>query len=114
MLSAGALVIAFLVSYVFKLLFLGREDLSLWSGFYINTLWFHETCVLTLLLAGSFAIQRGFSLRATRNVTGDRADPPAPDRTLRWHRRAGWTAVVSAVVGWLSACVVLTGMYQRL
>ena len=53
MLSGAGLVGFFLTSYVFKLTFLGREDMSLWSPYAVWVLRFHETCVLVMLVAGS-------------------------------------------------------------
>ena len=114
MLLAAWLVVAFLVSYVFKVAFLGHEDLSTWSAFYVQTLRLHETCVLAMLLAGAVALTRARRMRGSRNVTHDPADPPAPASTARWHRRAGWTGVVGALAGLATAGIVLSGMYARL
>ncbi len=52
-------------------------------------------------------------LRRTRNATHDPGDPPAPTRLASWHRRAGWAAVTAAGLGFVSAALVLAGMYQR-
>ena len=114
MLTSAWLVVAFLVSYVFKVMLLGREDLAVWSNVYVQTLRFHETCVLVMLVAGAIAITRARRMRGTRNVSRDPAVAPAPESIVKWHRRAGWTAVVGAVAGLLSAGVVLVGMYARL
>ncbi len=114
MLTAMALVVAFLVAYPVKVVILGREDLSVWSTAAVRTLYFHETCVVVMLIAGIFALTRAWRLRNTRAVTRSAEDPPAPETTLRWHRRAGWVGVVGAVLGLLSAGFVLAGMYARL
>lgn len=114
MLTGAWLVAAFLVSYGLKVAFLGREDLSVWSAFQVHTLRLHETCVLAMLVAGSVALTRVRRMRGSRNVTRDPADPPAPESTARWHRRAGWTGVIGALTGLASAGVVLAGMYARL
>jgi uncharacterized membrane protein YozB (DUF420 family) len=108
------LVVGFLVSYPFKLLLLGPEDLSLWSGFFRWTLRFHELCVMTMLIAGGVALQRARSMRDTRNVTRAEGDVAAPLGTVRLHRRAGWTGVVGSLLGLLSAALVLAGMFQRM
>ena len=113
MLSCAGLVGFFLLSYVFKLVFLGREDMSVWSPYAVWVLRFHETCVLLMLLAGFFAARRGVALAGTRNVTLDPADPVASPERARGHRNAGMLAVVAAVLGLLSAAVVLFDMYQR-
>ena len=112
--TCAALIGAFLLSYVVKLALLGREDLPNWEPFYVNTLRFHEACVLTMLVAGSVAFTLARRMRGSRNVTRAASDPPADPDALRWHRRAGRTGVVSAVAGLLSAAVVLFGMYARL
>lgn len=113
MLSAIALVGAFILSYLVKLAVLGREDLSIWSPAAINTLRFHETCVLAMVVGGALAGARAWRMRRSRNVTRDPADAPAPATVVRWHRRAGWTAVVGAALGFVSAAFVLLGMYAR-
>ena len=110
---AGALVGLFLVAYVFKLVFLGREDMSSWSTYAVWTLRFHETCVLVMLIAGGLAMQRGMCLARTRNVTCEPADAPADPALPARHRRPGQVAVIAAVLGVLSAGVVLFDMYQR-
>jgi len=101
MLGAASLVALFLVSYVAKVGLLGREQLELWDARYVWTLRFHEACVAAMVLAGSRALwlgaKTGFS-DATR---------------ARSHRRAGRTALVSALLGVASAGYVLFGMYQR-
>lgn len=114
MVTATALVALFLGAYVVKSGFLGREDFSLWSVAAIWNLRIHESCVLVMLLAGGVALQRAWRMRGTRRVTRDPADAPTPEAALRWHRRAGWTVVVSAALGLLTACFVLAGMYLRL
>jgi uncharacterized membrane protein YozB (DUF420 family) len=114
MLTCAALVLGFLVSYGFKLRFLGRENLVVWSGLEIGILRFHETCVLVMLVSGVVALVQARKLRNTRNFTGDPASPPAPRFTVRWHQRAGWSGVAAAVLGLLTAALVLFGMYERL
>jgi uncharacterized membrane protein YozB (DUF420 family) len=101
MLGAAALVGLFLVAYVAKLAFLGREQLGLWDPFYVWTLRFHETCVLTMVIAGARAV-----------LLGAREGFRDPERA-RVHRRAGRIALVSAGLGVISASVVLYGMYER-
>jgi len=102
MLTAAALVGLFLVSYLAKVGWLGREQLELWDARYVWTLRFHETCVLVMVLAGLRAIWLGAK-------TGF-SDP----LRARSHRRAGRTALVAAGLGVTSAAYVLFGMYERL
>lgn len=113
MLAAAALIVAFLVSYPLKLLFLGREDLAAWSALHVHNLHLHETCVALMLLAGAVALSRARAMRGTRQRTRDPASPPAPASTVRWHHRAGWTGVSAAVAGFLTACGILAGMVGR-
>lgn len=113
MLAASALVVFFLLSYVAKLWWLGREDMSVWSARDVNMLRFHETCVLVMVVGGGIALWLGRRLRRTRNVSGDREQPAASPRLLRSHRVAGRLAVIGAALGWLSAFFVLVGMFER-
>ena len=113
MLTAGALVLLFLGSYVVKRIVLGGEDLAVWSPLARTNLYVHETFVTTMLLTGAIAWTRGRKLARTRRVTGDAADPAPDASTLRWHRRAGWTAVVCGGLGFVTACGILAGMFSR-
>ena len=113
MLAAAALIGFFLGAYVLKLVFLGREDMASWSTLHVWVLRVHELCVLTMLLAGGLALRRGSALRTTRNATRDPNDPPAEPAQARGHRGAGKLAVGAAVLGLLTAAVVLAGMYER-
>jgi uncharacterized membrane protein YozB (DUF420 family) len=107
------LVAGFLGAYGLKLAFLGREQLSLWSSGAVSNLRFHEVCVMTMVVAGSVALYRARQMRATRNVTHAPGDPIAPEATVRWHHRAGWSAAVGAGLGFATAVFVLVGMFER-
>jgi uncharacterized membrane protein YozB (DUF420 family) len=113
MLAAGALVMAFLASYVLKVIFLGREDFATWSPTAVWTLRFHECCVLVMVVAGTFGVYWGQQLRATRRFSLSQSDPEAPIALVRRHRRAGSTVLWGAILGFLSACLVLAGMASR-
>ncbi len=113
MIGAVSLVGLFLVAYLAKVQLLGHEDLAVWSPLQRWILWIHEACVFTMLIAGAAAGQRALRLRRTRNATRDPGDPPAPARLASWHRRAGWTAVSAAGLGFATAALVLAGMYER-
>jgi hypothetical protein len=67
-----------------------------------------------MLIAGSLALLRSRRLEGTRNVTGERDDPPAPMALVRAHKRAGRAALVAAALGLITAGIVLAGMYSRL
>ncbi|MDP6981076.1 MAG: DUF420 domain-containing protein [Myxococcota bacterium] len=114
MLGAAALVVGFVVSYAFKLYFLGREDLSFWSARDINILRFHESCVLVMLVGGGLAILWGGHLRKTRLFTRNPEDPRPDPTTLKRHRLAGRFGLVGALLGFVSAGFVLAGMFARL
>jgi len=113
MLVASLLVVPFLLSYLLKVAFLGREDMSVWSRFDVWVLRFHELFVVTMLVAGGFAWRQSRALEGTRLVTRNPSDPDADPRALRIHRRAGWIAVLASIVGFALAIGVLAGMYQR-
>ncbi len=113
MLSSVTLVLAFVVSYLFKLLFLGREDLSVWTSGAIWTLRFHELCVFTMLISGGLAAWRGIRLARTRALIDSESAPEPRPEELRSHRFAGRVAVFAAALGLLSAGAVLGGMYGR-
>jgi hypothetical protein len=67
-----------------------------------------------MLVAGIFAVSRAWKMRTTRLVTRSPDDPVAPKSLVRLHRRSGLTAVVSALLGFVTASFVLYGMYARL
>lgn len=113
MLGASALVVVFLASYLFKLVFLGREHLESWSQWEVRVLQLHELCVMVLVVGGAVALVLGRGLGRTRLFTRDPADPPPAAAALRRHRLAGRASAVGAVLGWILAGVVLAGMYAR-
>jgi uncharacterized membrane protein YozB (DUF420 family) len=114
MITAGALVIGFIVSYGLKLAFLGREELSSWSSAALNTLRFHELCVLVMVIGGALALRRGLALQSTNSASDDGEGPePAPGQ-IAGHRLAGRIALYAAVLGFASATFVLAGMFARL
>lgn len=107
------LVLLFVAGYGLKLAVLGREALELWSAPDVWILRLHEACVATMLLGGGFALWRASALRRSRNFTRNPADSMAPGPVARSHRAAGWTALAGAVLGLLTAGLVLAGMYRR-
>ena len=113
MLTACALVVLFLLAYLVKRPLLGAEDLSQWSRGAVVNLWVHESFVAIMLVAGAVALVLGRRIATTRRVTGHETDSPAPPEILRRHRRVGWTALVAAGFGLLTACGILLGMLLR-
>lgn len=110
---ASWLVVAFLLAYVGKLAFIGREDRSGWSDLDLWILRAHELCVAAMLVAGGIAWVQVRRLEGTRVVTRDARDPDADPKAVRLHHRAGWIALASGVLGFALAIGVLVGMYGR-
>jgi len=112
--SAAALVTCFLGAYPLKLLWLGREPLSEWSAEAVSILRIHEICVLAMTATGLAALIFSRAMHPNRNRLIQLPDAPlAPQRTLRRHRVAGWTAAIGAGLALLTAAKVLLGMYER-
>jgi uncharacterized membrane protein YozB (DUF420 family) len=110
---ASWLVAAFLLAYLLKVAAIGREDMSVWSSFDLWVLRFHELFVVAMLIAGATAWIQARKLVGTRVVTRDLGDPEPDPKVLRRHRRAGWSALLAAILGLALAAGVLAGMYQR-
>ncbi len=112
--TAAALVSGFLGAYPLKLLWLGREPLSEWSGHAILVLRIHEVCVFTLSVAGLTALVLSRKMQRNRNRLTHLPDAPlASSRVLQSHRIAGWTAAIGTGLAFLTAAIVLLGMYER-
>ena len=99
--TGGCFIVLFLLSYVAKLLFLGREDLDLWSSSALWTLRIHEVFMLVVLLGGGIAFTLASRFRGST------------DKARSWHRRLGRAAVISSVFGLATAFLVLLSMFQR-
>jgi uncharacterized membrane protein YozB (DUF420 family) len=110
---ASLLVVAFVGSYVLKVQFLGREDMSVWTTLDVWVLRIHELFVLQMVVAGSVAWIQARKLIKTRLVTHDPNDPVPDAKTVRIHRLAGRTAVIGSVFAFLFAIGILAGMYSR-
>jgi len=111
MTSAGGLVGLFLLSYVMKVIVLGKEHRELWTPTARTALYVHETAILVMLVAAGVAAYRAWRFRHTLG-SGPLLDPVEESRRGRlWHRRAGWTAVVVSVAALVTAAVWLSEMY---
>ncbi|HEY5656970.1 MAG TPA: DUF420 domain-containing protein [Myxococcota bacterium] len=108
MLTASALVGLFLLSYVLKVILLGREDLARWTPLERALLYGHELCVATALVSGCAAGICAWRFR--RRLAGD---AQRSLRTRRAHRRAGRAAVVSCLLSLATAACILITMYAR-
>lgn len=113
MLTAIGLVALFVVSYPFKVAWLGREGLDVWSASFVTVLRIHEGCVGTMLLAGCVAFVQARRLGLGATQPGPAGSSAARDRGVLLHRRAGWVAVISGALGVVTASYVLAGMYLR-
>ena len=113
MLAASALVGLFLSSYVLKLIFLGREDRSLWTALDRALLYSHELCVAAALAAGAVAGYCAWRFSARLGGGAPLPNPPRALRIRRVHRRAGRAAVVACLLALVTAALVLAGMYAR-
>jgi uncharacterized membrane protein YozB (DUF420 family) len=112
--TAATLVTCFLGAYLLKVLWLGRERLSEWSGPAVAILRIHELCVFAMIVGGLTALILTRKMHRNRNQLTHLPDAPlASGRALRRHRVAGWTAAVGAGLAFLTAAIVLLGMYQR-
>jgi uncharacterized membrane protein YozB (DUF420 family) len=111
MLVAAGLVGLFLVSYVLKVALAGREDPAPWSAASLWTLYVHEACVATMLVAAGLAAARARRFGPLRD--GEVPAPEASEHDRRVHRGAGRVAVVASILALLTAAGVLAGMYAR-
>jgi uncharacterized membrane protein YozB (DUF420 family) len=113
MLAGAWLVLGFLVSYVLKVLWLGREQLELWDPAYVRVLHVHELFVLLLLLCGSGALVQARRLGLPRGPDSRPIGARELARGLRAHRWLGRIGIASSIFGLLTAAYVLWGMYER-
>ncbi len=109
MVFACNLILFFVVSYVFKMFFLGREDKSEWSQAYLVTLYIHESLIGGMLICGTWA-----RVLAQKMGADFSADPDEGLLKLRGrHARMGKLTVGFATAGLVTAAVVLYGMFAR-
>jgi len=115
--AAAWLVALFVLSYPFKLAWLGREPLETWASSYLWTLRVHELCVAVMLGGGARALYlaRRHALASTPSTLpsfGLRTET-VQAAALQSHRRAGQIAVAGGILGVATALYVLWGMYSR-
>jgi putative membrane protein len=113
MLTASALVALFLVSYLAKVAWLGKEDRTAWTALDHAVLGIHELCVAAMLLAGGVALYR--ALRFQAKLGPGWSIPPGADALpgRNQHRRAGTIAKWSGVLAFVTAIGVWAGMLLR-
>jgi uncharacterized membrane protein YozB (DUF420 family) len=104
------LIVFFVISYVFKMIFLGREDKSDWGMYYKTVLYIHEALIATMLITGIRGRWLAFKFRDTL-YQGEVTEAQAKMR--RQHRLMGKWCVYSATFALITASVILYGMVQR-
>lgn len=116
--SAAAFICLFLVSYLLKLTFLGREDFDRWTQDDLMVLRVHESLMFVVIVCGFVALY--LTRRFVRKIGLPTADflgsvdyLTGSRRARRWHRRLGRIAVIASLLGLLTAAMVLRGMYRR-
>lgn len=111
MTTAINLILFFVVSYLAKVVILGREDRSSWSDFYLYTLYIHETFIALMLVTGAWARRLAHLFRATLDAD---TVPPEFESKRRRHGHLGRLCVLAAFCGLLTATIILWGMVTRL
>jgi uncharacterized membrane protein YozB (DUF420 family) len=112
--TSAILVGCFLAIYPIKVLTMGRERLSEWSEQAIGILRIHELCVFTMVVGGMIAVMQTLKMQRNRSQLTQLPDAPlASARILRRHRYAGRAAAIGAGLAFLTAAIVLVGMYAR-
>jgi uncharacterized membrane protein YozB (DUF420 family) len=113
MLVSSALVALFLVSYLAKVAWIGKEDRSAWTALDHAILYTHETCIAAMLVAGGYALFRGWRFQPLLRPSW--AIPPRADALpgRASHRRAGAIARWSGLFAFVTAIGVWVGMLWR-
>ncbi|MBO1318342.1 DUF420 domain-containing protein [Acanthopleuribacter pedis] len=109
--AAINLILFFVVSYVVKVIVLGREDKTNWTPFYLYTLYIHETFIALMLLTGGWARWLAHTFRTS--LTGDSVSD-VHQKQRRLHGKLGRACIASALCGLFTATIILWGMANRL
>lgn len=102
---AGGLIGLFLLGYLAKVLFLGREDRSAWTATDLAVLRVHELLIAVMLVAGTWG----------RVLAGRFTSAPAERAPVRQrlHRRLGRLSGLAAMLAFLTASWVLARMWEH-
>lgn len=110
MVGASNMMIFFVLTYVAKVLILGREDKSNWESFYLITLYIHEAFIGLMLVFGTLG-------RLTARHFGKDIDSQKlakiDVKLRRQHKLRGKLTLYFAILAIITATVVLYGMYAR-
>lgn len=101
----------FLVAYVAKVLFLGKEDLAAWSRADLWVLWIHEAIVALMLVAGTVA--GVLAWRAERRLGTSTPLDRAAWGFPRAHALCGRVAILASLAAFATASLILLGMLRR-
>ena len=113
MVASSGLVGGFVVSYLIKVILLGKENLKVWDSQSLTILYLHETCIALMLIGGGYAGWRAWRFRSRLPSTGPLEDRLSPEMGRRHHRYAGWLALCTGAAALTSAFLVLYGMFTR-
>ena len=107
---ACGLMVFFVFTYLFKVLFLGREDKSDWSQFHLVVLYIHESFIFLMLGTGSYTRYLAHKFKGSLDAENI---PEEDARRRKRHKFIGKLALVFAVSALFTASVVLYGMFRR-
>lgn len=108
--AACSVIVFFVVSYLVKVIALGREDKSGWELFYLIVLYIHEALILTMLVCGGRAWF--LSLKFGADLY-DQVKAKTLAKQRSQHKLMGKIAIYASCLAMTTASVVLYGMYMR-
>jgi len=104
------LVALFVVSYVFKVVFLGKEDLNTWKDSYVIVLRIHELFIGIMLFAGGMG--RWLAHRFRDSLAATQVDEPTAAMRRR-HTVLGKITLLAASAALITASFLIYGMLER-
>lgn len=104
------MVLVFVLSYVLKVAFLGKEDLDTWETGYVVTLRVHESFIAIMLVCGGYTRLLAHRFRRSLDATRIQSEFAAMRRR---HRLLGRVAIVAAIAAMATATALIVGMMQR-
>ena len=110
MILANRLILFFVLSYLFKMIFLGREQKSDWSQFRLIVLYIHESLIGLMLISACYT---RFLAHRFRERMFETPVSEADSALRRRHKRAGKWTLLFAVCALFTASMVLYGMFTH-